>query len=197
MEQQLENAFSFVVSLCKSPACFDHVNERFRACNCICRLSVESRSNLVQNLKARFVSKKENRINQTQKVIAAGEGRRSSRKKCEKTNFSRKQRKLAFYDLLGNDTDLLYKASVKNLLGFGCVAWKALVRGAKGSVGKETQHGDIGQTRANEFSLSDDGSKTPMKFLDCIGDMHGEPHATRMIRESTGMGASVGIVIEK
>ena len=92
------------------------MNKRFCACNCIRRLSVESRSDSVQNLKAHFVSKKENRINQIQKVTAAGEGRRSSRKKCEKTDFLCKQRKLAFCDLLGDDTDLLCKASVKNLL---------------------------------------------------------------------------------
>ena len=87
LEQQLKNACSFVFLLCESPACFDHVNERFRACDCIRRLSIESQANSVQNLKAHFVSKKENRINQIQKVIAAGEGQRSSQKKCEKSNF--------------------------------------------------------------------------------------------------------------
>ena len=70
---------------------------------------------------------------------------------------------------------------MKNLFGFGHVAWKALVKGAKGSVGKEMQHGNMGQTRLNEFSLGNDGSKTPVNFLDDVGDTHGEPCATRMI----------------
>ena len=149
MEQQLENACSFVVLLCESPACFDHRNERFCACDFVRRLAVESWANSVQNLKAHFVLKKENRTNQIQKVTAAGEGRRRSQKKCEKSEFLAKQRKLTFCDSLGNDTDLLCKASVKKLLGFGHVAWKTLVKGAKASVGKETQHGVVGQTKTS------------------------------------------------
>ena len=36
--------------------------------------------------------------------------------------------------------------------------------------------------------MGNDGSKTLIDFLDDIGDMHGEPHDVRMIRESTGTG---------
>ena len=96
VEEQLKNVCSFVAVLCDLPACFDHRNKRFRACNCIRRLTLESRANLVQNLKAHFVLKKENRINQIQKVMAVGEGRRCSRKKCKKTDLLCKQRKLTF-----------------------------------------------------------------------------------------------------
>ena len=79
-EEHVENVGRFVVLLCELPTCFDHQNKHFRSCNCLRRLAIDSRVLLVQSLKAHFVLKREERISQTEKVMATGEGRRSSGK---------------------------------------------------------------------------------------------------------------------
>ena len=50
VEEHLENVEEFVFLLCDLPTCFDNQNKCFRACNCLRRLTIDSRVLLVKNL---------------------------------------------------------------------------------------------------------------------------------------------------
>ena len=114
--------------LCDLPTCFDNQNKCFRACDCLRRLTIDGRVLLVQNSKACFVLKREDRISQMEKVMSVAEGGRKSKEKSEST---KRKRVLAQYDLVGNGSaDFLCNSTVKNLLGIGKWAWKRMMKGA-------------------------------------------------------------------
>ena len=120
-------------------------------------------------------------------ILKSGEDRRRAYVREWKRQRNRgKSGVVRFYEVIANF--VCCKNALKNLLGVGRFHFNSLKERRRGGLGEVMQHGNTGRARLSQFSEGQKGWETLNQYMQELQETHGEPYATRLVREEMGVG---------